>query len=346
MSTRNHFEFYRQRIDYHKYQDKINKFINQIVHEFTKAYKGIANYRIPTVFWELVDNKIKFDPGNWYHVFANLMGKLTAIEILFEEKKFARFHKDAHNEWVGYLADLIIPYEPKIPNRFFIELIQNMPVPEYETVLELYEEGIIMFNENLKEIFFDISIPPSEKILKFKSHFINLFDIFLAKCVFADQELSKHGETAHKNSLYEIFQLNNSNKRTPPNLLRDILIILNHIRNAISHSSSAGIIFIEGIGLKIRDFRSSGELTFERIFTFEELYDYYYMLLILVMEFELMAIMLSLHRVIRELNFKYNKMFKCSSCGHEQVVFAFPGRVDVVCDECKLRYRIIKNTEN
>jgi len=43
MSKRNHIEFYREKLDYHKYQSEINKYTNKIVHEFTKAYKGITN---------------------------------------------------------------------------------------------------------------------------------------------------------------------------------------------------------------------------------------------------------------------------------------------------------------
>jgi len=346
MSIRNHIEFYREKLDYHKNQSKIDNYINKIIHEFTLVYKGITNYRIREVFWDLVDKKIEFDLGSWYHVFASLMGKLTAFEILFEEKKINKFHKDARNEWIEYLAKLLIPYEPMISNKFFIELIQNMPVPDYDTVLELYEEGIILFNENLKKIFFNNSISPHEKILKFKTHFLNLFEIFLAKCSFIDQELSKHGETAHKNNLHEIFQLNNLNKRTPPKLLRNILVVLNHIRNAISHSSKAGIVYFEEKGIRVRDFNRKGKLSFERFFTFEELYDYYYLLLILLMEFELMALMLSLHRDIRELNIKYNKRYKCSICGHEGVVFVYPERSNVVCDQCKTRLVIIDYDDN
>lgn len=340
MSSRNYIKFYRERLDYHKYQSEINKYINKIVHEFTIHYKGITNFRIPEVFWDLVDDKIEFDPGNWYHVFANFMGKLVVYEILFVKKKINKWHKDVHNEWVGYLANFIIPFEPKIQNKFFIELIQNMPVPDYETVIQLFEEGVILFNENLKEIFFHEDISPHERILKFKANFKNLFEVFLGKCAFVDQELAKYGEIRHVHSLHEIFQLNNNNKRTPPELIKKVLIILNHIRNAISHGSKAGIVYFEGKGIRVRDFKRNGVLSFEYYFTFEELYDYYYILLILIMEFELLSLMLTLHRVIRELNIKYNKKFKCINCGNEKVVFVQPMKTNVVCDKCKMRYNI------
>ncbi|MFX1260232.1 MAG: hypothetical protein ACFFAN_20470 [Promethearchaeota archaeon] len=346
MSTRNYIEFYRKKLDYHNYESKIDKYINTIVHEFTLHYKGIINYRIREIFWNLVDNKIEFDPGNWYHVFANFMGKLVIYEILFDEKRINRWHKDVHNEWTVYLAKLIIPFEPMIQNQFFIELIQNMPVPDYETILELFEEGVILFNDNIKEIFFDKNISPYERILKFKANFKNLFEVFLAKCSFVDQELAKYGETSHIHSLNEIFQLNNNNKRTPPELLRQVLIVLNHIRNAISHGSKAGIVYIEGKGIRVRDFKRNGALSFEYYFTFEELYDYYYILLILIMEFELISLMLTLHRVIRELNIKYNKKFICPKCGIENVVFIHPNRTNVVCDKCKMRYHIINDQSN
>ncbi|HEC40412.1 hypothetical protein LCGC14_0697930 [marine sediment metagenome] len=340
MSTKNYIKIYRDKLDYHKYEREINKYINKLVHEFTVAYKGITNYRIREVFWDLIDEKIEYHPRIWYHVFANLMGKLAAYEILFVEKKINKFHKNIHNEWVGYLANLLIPYEPMIPTKFFNELIQNMPVPDFESVLELYEEGIILFNENLKEIMLDPVVSPYKKILKFKANFSNLFEIFMSKCLFLDQELSNHGETAHINSLHEVFQLNNSNERTPSNLLREMLILLNHIRNAISHGSRAGIVYIKKKGVRIRDFKANGKLTFERYFSFEELYDFYYLLLILIMEFELMALMLSLHRVIRELNINYNKRFICSKCGYESVVFVHPERTNVVCNKCKTRHHI------
>ena len=128
MSARNYIEFYREKLDYHKYEFEINKYINKIVHEFTLAYKGITNYRIREVFWDIVDKRIKYDPSICYHVFANLMGKLVVYKIMLVEKKINKFHNDTRNEWIGYLAKLVIPYEPMIHNKFFNELIQNMPV--------------------------------------------------------------------------------------------------------------------------------------------------------------------------------------------------------------------------
>lgn len=116
---------------------------------------------------------------------------------------------------------------------------------------------------------------------------------------------------------------------TPPKLIKNILIDLNHIRNAISHGSKGGIVYFMGKGVRIRDFKSNGDLSFDRYLSFEELYDYYYLILIFLTEFELMAIMLSLHRIIRELNFKFNKRYKCSTCGHEDIVFVHPMREQI-----------------
>lgn len=344
MVVTNHIEFYRKKVNYHNYKFQINKFINQIVHEFTLNYKGITNYRVREIFWDLVDGNIEFDPSKWYHMFANLIGKLAIYEILFEKNKINKIHKDIHNLWAGYLADLIIPYEPYIQNIFFANLIQNLPVPHLETLLELYQEGVILFNENLKTIVLNNSIHPSKRILKYKTHFLNLFEIFLGKCEYIDQELSKHGGKLHQNRLHEILQLNNSNKRTPPKILRDVLLTLNHIKNAISHSSKAGIIYIYKLHkVRVRDFTSGGKKTYEKIFTFEELYDCYYLLLVILMEFELVALMLTLHRVIRELNFKYNKKLVCKVCGYESLVFVPPERNNVVCKNCKSRFQILIN---
>ena len=68
MPTRNYIEFYREKLDYHKYQSKINKYTNKIVHAFTKKYKGITNYRVLEVFWDLVDIKVNYDQRNWWEV--------------------------------------------------------------------------------------------------------------------------------------------------------------------------------------------------------------------------------------------------------------------------------------
>lgn len=344
MVVSNHIEFYRKKVDYHEYEFQINKYINQIVHEFTKVYKGITNYRVREAFWDLVDGNIEFDPSKWYHMCANLMGKLTIYEILFEKNKIDQFHKDVHNLWAGYLANLIIPYEPDMPNYFFAKLIQNLPVPHLESVLELYQEGSILFDENLKSIILNNSILPSKRILKYKTHFLNLFEIFLGKCEYIDQELSKHGEKLHQNRLHEIFQLHNSNKRTPPELLRNVLLILNHIKNSISHSSKAGIVYFDELKkVRVRDFTSGSRKTFEEFYTFGELYEYFYLLMVLISEFELIALMLALHRVIRDSNFKYNRKHVCNVCGHESVVFIHPKRINIVCDKCKSRFKILNN---
>ena len=92
--------------------------------------------------------------------------------------------------------------------------------------------------------------------------------------------------------------MNNNNERTPPKPIKETLIVLIHIRNAITHAFKSGIVYFEKKGIRIRDYKPSGKKTFERYFIFEELYDYYYLILILLMEFELVALMLTLHRVI------------------------------------------------
>jgi len=125
MEIKNHITYYRDKLDFHKYESQINIYINQIVHEFTIAYKGIVNFKIRDVFWDFVDDKIEFDRNNWYHVFASMMGKIVMYEMLFEE--------------------------------------------------------------NLKQIFFNPQIKLPAKILKFKTHFSNLFEVLLAKCRFLDQ---------------------------------------------------------------------------------------------------------------------------------------------------------------
>jgi len=93
--------------------------------------------------------------------------------------------------------------------------------------------------------------------------------------------------------------------------------------------------------VRIRDFTSGGKKNFERVYTFEELYDYYYLLLILLGEFELVALMIALHRVIRELNFKHIKKLIFNFCGYESVVFVPPERNNVVCKKCKSRFQIL-----
>jgi len=340
MTIRNNIAFYRDKLEFHKYESQINSYINKVVHEFTMVYKGIVNFKIREIFWDLVDERIEFDHTHWYHVFASMMGKIVMYDILFEEKIIEQFHKDIHNHWAGYLADLIIPHEPKLSKDFFGILIRNLPVPDYEAVLQLYVEGVILFEEDLKEILYNPQITMPKKILKFKTHFSNLFEILLAKCHFIDQEIAQYGGIAHKNSLHEIFQLNNSNERTPPEKLKQILIDLVHIRNGISHASHGGIVPIENKGIRIRDYKPDGTMSFERFFTVEQLYNYHYMILLLLMEFELVALMLTLHRTIREANIKYKKRLICSKCGHESVVYVYPGRPDVICNKCKTRFPI------
>ena len=53
--------------------------------------------------------------------------------------------------------------------------------------------------------------------------------------------------------------------------------------------------------------------------------------------------MLALHRIIRDLNFKYNRKHVCKVCGNESVVFVYPERTSIVCDKCKSRFKILNN---
>ena len=346
MPVHNHIESYRNKIDFNKYQKQIDRLINRIVHTFTQTYKGITNYKVRETFWDLVSGTIEFDPNKWYHVFASHMSQLAMIDILFKENKIDQFHNNLHNSWAEYLTILILPYEKDIPNAFFANLIQNLPVPHLENVLELYQEGVILFKVNLKKTMLDASIDPSIKILKFKANFVNLFEVFLSKCEYIDQELAKYGEILHQNRLHDIFQLKNHNERTPPELIRKVLIILNHIRNSISHASKAGIIYNEKKKkVQIKDYSAGGKQSFKENFSFNELYEQYYLLLMLIMEFEIVATFLTLHRVMLDLNQKYNKRVICNVCGYESIVFAPPKRKNLVCNKCKTRLRILYEKE-
>ena len=339
---RNFIQIYRNKFNFHKYKKKVNKLINKIVHTFTDAYKGITNYRVNDIFWELVDEKIEYDPFNWYHVLANFLCKLMVFNILLEEKKIHKKIQEIHNTWAFYLGNRIILYEPKIPKEFFAKLISNFPVPNLEVILSLYEEGICLFEEdNLKSILSSKDIKTPKKILKFKQNFMNLFEIFVGKCEFIGNELSKYEGGKYGNDLYKIFQLRNNNKRSPPKLIEDIILTLVHIRNAISHSSKGGIVLVNNNKVRIRDYNKDGELKFDITTSIEMLWDYYYNILILISEFELLALLLAINRQIRELNEKYNKMVQCAVCGCKGIYFMHPMKNYIVCRKCKSRLSIV-----
>ena len=68
----------------------------------------------------------------------------------------------------------------------------------------------------------------------FELNFGNHYPLFLSKCTHLGDEWGKHESKTYRNKLSVIFQLNDNNDRTPPDIVRDTnMIIERHINKEL-----------------------------------------------------------------------------------------------------------------
>lgn len=103
-------------------------------------------------------------------------------------------------------------------------------------------------------------------------------------------------------------------------MIEEALLILKHFRNAIAHPEMGIILLKKENKVRIRDFdERKNVFTYDKNFTFHELWLIVYLLTILDNELDPITLTFTVFRQIRELNKRY-LVVKCTICG-EYVAF-------------------------
>ncbi len=238
-------------------------------------------------------------------------------------------------QWFDYLVKRTVPHEIMISNDFFEKIYSGFPVANFEQMVSLYREAISMHEEdNLREILYDPEINPIKKIRKFKENFLNAYQRFIGRCQHYGDELSKFEGNRRQgrwsNRTNEIFQ-----SPSPSDLITDVLNTHRHIKNAISHSDSGGIVLIKNDKeIRVIDLDLHGKIKFQKEYSLSYLWYIYHSLITIDKGFEIFALFLSLCREAREMSDQCTYIFICN-CNNISIELIVPNKNYVIfCKEC------------
>jgi len=287
-------------------------------------------------FWRLsISNNIYINRNNLYEVLSILFMRLYTAEIMFKEKKISDNILLLIVQWQNYCTNRFVPKVFDISNELVWMISSDFPVPEpdAQTSLTLYEESLLDRDSDLKSMLGDSSFETTKRISQFKTEFIKFFGIFENKCKYIERELARLERRNVQTTMHNIFQLNNVNDRTPPDLVRYTMRELIHIRNAIAHN-----LFTDHHNgkVRIRDKNARDELTYDKTVTIRNLWNFYYNLIIFDRMLVSMALFLYFVKRIRdEMKFVFPLM--CGQCGYAKKVY-LPPPIDpyavIICEQC------------
>lgn len=275
-----------------------------------------------------------------------LAGRFITLDLLMEEKKISRLEFEIFHHWYKYLCERVIPHVPNIPDNFFGSLLSGIPVINLAPLSSLYEKAIRLFSQtpNLKDFLINKKSNHIEKVMKFEDHFTKLYPVLLNRCELYGMELGKHeGGKKYQNNLRSIFHLSHRNakgiiiqiggKFKSPELIDNILNSIIHIRNALSHQDRGGIQYISEDIVKITDRNSKGKITYEREYNFAGLWQGIYVLTLLELGLEAMALFIDVFKHSMFIERKHNIWFNCD-CNHIDKYFIYPSTQFLICRKC------------
>lgn len=339
MQIRNPFRVIRDLIDFHKYEAQINVAIDQFFKLYSPLLEILSIEQIKRAFWNLAEEMDDERLSDWNDVFCVLILRVIMYDILLDEKRIHPSVKSIHREWINYLIERILPKSSTISNDFFATIYEELPAPFPDRISAktlIREEADIIKESGLPDILFDENINPITKLRRFQEAYLNLYEIFLRRCQYIEKEMAKVEDRRALRKMYDIFQLNNNNERTPPKFIEKRLIILIHIRNACSHKN---ISLIDKETVRIIDQKpNTGEITFKEEKAIPELWNYFYVLELLDMNFSTIALTIALKRELELYAYNNTIIFNCRDCGKVQFGLFLPHMQIFICRTCKMPY--------
>ena len=295
----NKLDTYIKNIDLEQHSDLIESGLN-------KALDILNKQEIFTLvmmhFRRLFTGADRYDHKNEMHRIIYLVAIIIRPEILLYEKKIEQWLYELRNEWFEYLFNRILPYLDHFSNQILKELYSDYPFGDIEVFRTTAER--ILYNiykckseENYHNYLFNEKIHPWARILEFENHFRFEYSLFLIRCAYFSEEMSKFEGRIYKRKLTSIFQLYESNGIKPKS--KEIikhLKRLQKIRNAIAHPERAGIRYIAKTHkVKIMEYNpQKREYLYDEEITIPELWDIGYILTIFDRTFVDVTLALSL----------------------------------------------------
>ncbi|MHA1251863.1 MAG: hypothetical protein ACTSRP_17875 [Candidatus Helarchaeota archaeon] len=340
----NPFKVAKQNINFMEYKDEFESFLENYIRLFKDSYPWININEIKTYFWKLVEEADKEHPNNWKVNLCYFLGKILTLTILLYQGRITQQLYDLNLKWFNYLVNRFKPFISNISSDFLGKIYYGTPVMELPQAKSLLKKMVKIFGtSNLIEIFQNSDIDVIDKILAFEENFRIYYSYFLTRCKHIGDELNRleNGDKLRNwgNDLYKIFFLNNDNDKTPPNIVRETLIKLIHIRNAISHNEGGGISHIDEDIVVIIDKNRNGEITFKRTLKVEDLWKFYYELINLDRVLDLFALFIQVCIQLENEKENYVFIFSCS-CGNIAQIYIPYNISEFACEKCFKIYKI------
>ncbi|HEC39599.1 hypothetical protein LCGC14_0498260 [marine sediment metagenome] len=333
---RNPFPIVNESINLRDYESQINQAMEKFFNNFFRIYEILSFKKVMISFWELVDNTRSFNPLDWYDTFAVFILRVFTTQILLDEGRILQETRDIFINWFLYLARRIMPNQNYLSNNFLNILYTDelIPIPDFEAAGSLLEENIdLIQNYDYPNILSDDTVPIVQRLRIFRVFFVGYYELFKRKCVFIENFLYIAESRARPlQDIRDIFQLYNNNNRTPPELPREALKVLIHIRNSGTHRNMT--VLTDG-SIRIRDYNNKNELTYENNRSIVQMHEYYHALLVMDKIFDAIALAIMLKRRIEDLYIFYGKFIQCPDCGTTNKYCILPNMILIICKTCR-----------
>lgn len=330
---KNLFNIWWENLDPNEIKDFINEKTSELIHSFKDLFNWIKVAPLLEKLWVVI-NKNRPQLYQWEFLFIRLIKEVLSNIILNKIGKLNDSNLQLSKNWFEYLISRTSPYLNTLPENFCTLLHTMTPVsdePAY--VAQINRLSRIYTEKSLLNVFDSGESDIVDIIDSFEANYINHYALFLSRCNYLGDEWGKHEGKTYGNKLHLIFQLSNNNSRTPPDIVKDTLIELIHIRNAPSHKDTCGIIPVDDDNIRIRDRTPNGTLSYDKTFPKEELWKFFYKLISLDRGIDVFALYIDLFFHLRKHNEKYVIILNCS-CGQPSKVYFPPHISEIICRNC------------
>lgn len=279
---RNPFVEFRLHIDLIQHMKNIENGFN-ITYKFLEE-NGLTLDKnlIEKTFYDLFNDETQYRFNRRNHKIAYLISRFIQVDYLFSENKMTEKMLEIHNQWFNYLFERINRQRENFSKDSIISFHSDFPMGDLDIFKNISVRAI--HNYSRGELLVHMKnnqIHPLNKLLMFEDYFRFDFAYFLIRCEHFGKEIGKLEGSDYGKKLWDIFQINNNNDRTPPDIIKKELKRLIHTRNAISHPETAGISYDNGI-VKIMNYdERKKEYTYVEELNLIELYEIYYNLTLL-----------------------------------------------------------------
>ncbi len=300
----NIFKIWWENLDPNKIKDFINDKSSKLALSFKDLFNWIELDSLLQKLWSVI-NKKKIHLYPWEFLFIRLIKEILTNIILNKVGKLSNAVLQLSTGWFEYLISRTKSHLQLLPENFCTLLHTMAPVsdvPAYKAQIKRLNR--IYKEQSLMDAYDSSDSDIIDIINAFEQNYGNHYPLFLSRCKHLGDEWGKHESKTYGNDLELIFQLKDNNNRTPPDIVKDTLFELKHVRNASSHKDTCGIIPVDNNNVRIRDRKRDRTLSYDETIPKEDLWKFFYKLITLDRGIDIFALYLNLcfHLIKHDLN--------------------------------------------